>query len=267
MTTSGEINKLIARMRENKYKEKEIYYCAQLMEYLKKKKMNNLDQYQKVLIERLYNKEQYEDILTEGKIARIFLKNGFEVTYLDFDQKNIQPDLLVEGVGNQFYIKIKRYREDITTIDKLAKYNENIGLVSYGRNDTQKDYQILFRDILEKTKKFPAGKIGIVFIWSENVRIDKGDFKTCINLISGGEEGYKYEKKYENVTLRYIGSSERLTEEEKEQSKKLSGLLFYSKCRSSKCKRLFFFFSNPKAQTIISPDLARKLENLKNFRF
>ena len=230
-------------MKSKGYNEEEILNTVFIVEELKKRDVINYDKFCSYLFGKICRKAAFRDTLTEGKVALIFAYNGFNVTYLGH-QKG--PDLLVEGFGHRFYVEVKRYREDITTERKLSQYSR------YGRgaDGAQKDYNILCRDILEKSEQLPEGQIGIVFIWSEDVKIDKDDFRTCINLILDEPPRPK----------------EKLTAEEKKRFKKVSGVLFYTRERKPLQQHDFHFFVNPLAQNPIPPDLEKRLRNLPKLK-
>ena len=248
-----------ATMKSRGYNKEEILNAVCIIEELEKRNVKNYDKFRNYLFGKICEKAAFKDTLTEGKVALIFAYNGFNVTYLGHKKG---PDLLVEGFGHRFYVEVKRYRKDMTTERKLSQYSDKGELIGYGRgaDGAQKDYNILCRDILEKTKQLPKDQIGIVFIWSEDDKIGKGDFRTCINMISDESLKYKYERQYKHVTIHYIGSREKLTIEEKQQSKNLSGILFYSK---EKVGPDFWFFLNLKAQNPISRDLTERLKKLQ----
>jgi len=237
------------RMKSRGYNKEEISYAVFIVEEIKRRNLGNYDKFCSYLFSKISKKGAFRDILTEGMVALIFAYNGFDVTYLGHQQG---PDLLVEGFGYRFYVEVKRYREDITTERKLSRYSNKGGLIAYGHGveGTQKDYQILCRDILEKAKQLPEGQIGIVFIWSEDDKIDKDDFRTCGNQILNDPPNPK----------------EKLTAEEKKQFKKVSGVLFYTREREPLQQHDFHFFVNPLAQNPILPDLEKRLKNLGRLR-
>jgi len=237
------------RMKSRGYNKEEISNAVFIVEEIKRRNLGNYDKFCSYLFSKISKKGAFRDILTEGMVALIFAYNGFDVTYLGHQQG---PDLLVEGFGYRFYVEVKRYREDITTERKLSRYSNKGGLIAYGHGveGTQKDYQILCRDILEKAKQLPEGQIGIVFIWSEDDKIDKDDFRTCGNQILNDPPNPK----------------EKLTAEEKKQFKKVSGVLFYTRERQPLQQHDFHFFGNPLAQNPILPDLEKRLKNLGRLR-
>ena len=231
------------RMKSRGYNKEEISYAVFIVEEIKRRNVGNYDKFCSYLFSKICKKGAFRDTLTEGMVALIFAYNGFDVTYLGHQQG---PDLLVESFGYRFYVEVKRYREDITTERKLSQYSR------YGRGveGTQKDYQILCRDILEKAKQLPEGEIGMVFVWSEDEKIGEGDFRTCRNQILNDPPNPK----------------EKLTAEEKKQFKKVSGVLFYTRERKPLQQHDFHFFVNPLAQNPILPDLEKRLKNLGRLR-
>ena len=237
------------RMKSRGYNKEEISNAVFIVEEIKRRNVGNYDKFCSYLFSKICKKGAFRDTLTEGMVALIFAYNGFDVTYLGHQQG---PDLLVEGFGYRFYVEVRHYREDTITERKLFQYLDKGQSVNYGRGaeGTQKDYQIFCRDILEKAKQLPEGEIGMVFVWSEDEKIGKDDFRTCRNQILNDPPNPK----------------EKLTVEEKKQFKKVSGVLFYTRERKPLQQHNFHFFVNPLAQNSIPPDLEKRLRNLPKLK-
>lgn len=80
------------------------------------------------------------------------------------------------------FVEIARFRENCTTREKLEK-GEHIeldgekekGLVPYGRGE--KDVEGVYGKILTETDQLSRGKIGLVFLKSDNIGIEDIEFE------------------------------------------------------------------------------------------
>lgn len=260
--------KLIRFMKNYQYSEKEIeevYVISLGFLFLK---VNNFEQFLEHLSEKASSKGAFGDTLTEGKAALIFAYNGFEVTYLGHQRHQKGPDLLAKGFGYQFYVEVRRFIKDRATEEQLEKaIKREDRLFEYGSyrfrlkvkkkdakrgilaegwdyvSGSSKDVSNLYDVILEESAQLPEGEIGIVFIWSDNMKMEETEFELSM---------HEFDKMMrDNPTPAY---------------EKLSGVLFYDGWLNVGTGQRFYLHLNPQAQNPVLPDLAERLKNLQKPR-
>ncbi len=162
--------------------------------------------------------------------------NGFQVVYEPFGRRG--PDLSASCSGYRFFIEVSRFREDYETSHKLNQKLEegNETLVEYGRGE--KDIELVYGKILSKLKQLPENGTGIVFIRSDNPRIEELEFQGAATYLDR------------------LGSEQNLLVQ-------LSGVLFDSGWINLDTHNRFYLWHNRKAKKPINNMLAEKLRNLK----
>ncbi len=232
----SEYIKIIHRMKVRGYGEKQIYRVLLLLEDLIRLGVENIDRFQKALFENVADSEQYPDHWAEGKAALTLVCNGFLVVYEPCGRPG--PDLSASCPGYRFYVEVTRFREDYETSQKLSQKLEewNGTLVEYGRGE--KDVELLYGKILSEAKQLPENETGLVFLRSDNVRI----------------EGFEFQETTTGL--------DRLVSEQNLLGK-LSGVLFDSGWVEFPAHERFYLWRNPKAERPIDDLLAGKLQSLK----
>lgn len=224
------------RMKVRGYGEKQIYGVLFLLEGLRHLGMQNIDRFQKALFENIADSEQYLDHWAEGKAALTLACNGFRVVYEPCGRPG--PDLSASCLGYRFYVETTRSREDYETSQKLSQKLEewNGTLVEYGRGE--KDVELLYGKILSEAKQLPENETGLVFLQSDNVRMEEFEFEEATTYL------------------------DRLVSEQNLLAK-MSGVLFDSGWVKFPAHERFYLWRNPKAEKPINDLLAGKLQSLK----
>ena len=224
---------MICRLKKCGCSEKQIYQVLLLLEDLRRRGMENIDRFQEALFENIGDNEQYLDHLAEGEAALTLVSNGFQVIYEPVGKPG--PDLSASCSGYRFYVEVSRFREDYETSQKLSQKLEewNGTLVEYGRGE--KDVELVYSKILSEAKQLPENESGLVFLRSDNLRIEELEFP----------ETYLKGLVEQNLLAR------------------LSGVLFDSGWFNFATGKRFYLWRNPKAENPINNLLSEKLENLK----
>jgi len=220
------------RMKVRGYGEKQIYRVLPLLEDLRHLGMQNIDRFQKALFENIADSEQYLDHWAEGKAALTLACNGFRVVYEPCGRP--WPDLSASCPGYRFYVETTRSREDYETSQKLEEWNGT--LVEYGRGE--KDVGLLYSKILSEAEQLPENETGLVFLQSDNVRMEEFEFEEATTYL------------------------DRLVSEQNLLAK-MSGVLFDSGWVKFPAHERFYLWRNPKAERPIDDLLAGKLQSLK----
>ena len=228
--------KMICRMKKCGYGEKLIYQVLLLFEDLRRLKVQNIDRFQKALFENIADNEQCLDHWAEGKAALTLASNGFQVVYEPFGK--LGPDLSASYSDYRFYVEVSRFREDYETSQKLSQKLEegNETLVEYGRGE--KDIELVYDKILSESKQLPESEKGLVFLGSDNLRMEELEFQEAATYLDG------------------LVSEQNLLA-------KLSGVLFDSGWINLATHNRFYLWHNLKAKNPINNMLAEKLRNLK----
>jgi len=232
----SEYIEIFRRMKVRGYGEKQIYRVLLLLEDLRHLGMQNIDRFQKALFENIADSEQYLDHWAEGKAALTLACNGFCVVYEPCGRPG--PDLSASCPGYRFYVETTRSREDYETSQKLSQKLEewNGTLVEYGRGE--KDVGLLYSKILSEAEQLPENETGLVFLQSDNVRMEEFEFEEATTYL------------------------DRLVSEQNLLAK-MSGVLFDSGWVKFPAHERFYLWRNPKAERPIDDLLAGKLKSLK----
>ena len=232
----SEYTKIICSMRKCGYGEKQIYKVLLLLEDLKRLRVKNIDRFQKALFENIADNEQCLDYWVEGKAALTLASNGFQVVYEPFGRPG--PDLSASCSGYRFYVEVSRFREDYETSQKLSQTPEECNgiLVEYGRGG--KDVELVYGRILSEAKQLPENETGLVFLQSDNDRIEEIEFEEVTPYL-------------DRLVL------------EQSLLVKLGGVLFDSGWINLATHKRSYLWRNRKAENPINDLLAEKLENLK----
>ncbi len=228
--------KMICGMKKCGCGEKRIYQVLLLFEDLRCLSVENIDRFQKALFENIADNEQCLDHWAEGKAALTLASNGFQVVYEPFGRPG--PDLSASCSGYRFYVEVSRFREDYETSQKLSQKLEecNGTLVEYGRGE--KDVERVYGKIMSKAKQLPENETGLVFLQSDNDRIEEIEFEEVTPYFD-----------------RLVSEQNLLT--------KLGGVLFDSGWVKFPTREHFYLWRNPKAEKPINDLLAGKLQRLK----
>ena len=227
---------MICRLKKCGCSEKQIYQVLLLLEDLRRRGMENIDRFQKALFENIGDNEQYLDHWAEGKAALTLVSNGFQVIYEPVGKPG--PDLSASCSGYRFYVEVSRFREDYETSQKLSQKLEerNETLVEYGRGE--KDVELVYSKILSEAKQLPESESGLVFLRSDNLRMEELEFQEAATYLDSLVE-------QQNLLAR------------------LSGVLFDGGWFNFATGKRFYLWRNPKAENPINNLLSEKLENLK----
>ena len=232
----SENTEIFRRMNVRGYGEKQIYRVLLLLEDLRHLGVENIDRFQKALFENIADSEQYIDHWAEGKAVLILASNGFHVVYEPFGRPG--PDLYASYSGYRFYVEVSRFREDYETSQKLSQKLEegNETLVEYGRG--KKDIDLVYDKTQSKSKQLPENETGLVFLRSDNLRMEELEFEEATTYLDG-----------------LVSEQNLLT--------KMSGVLFDSGWVKFPAHERFYLWRNPKAERPIDDLLAGKLQSLK----
>jgi len=230
----SEYIKMICRMKKCGCGEKQIYQVLLLFKDLRRLRVENIDRFQKALFENIADNEQCLNHWAEGKAALTLASNGFQVVYEPFGRPG--PDLSASCSGYRFYVEVSRFREDYETSQKLSQKLEecNGTLVEYGRGE--KDVELVYSKILSKAKQLPENETGLVFLRSDNIRMEDLEFQEAATYLDSLVE--------QNLLA------------------KLSGVLFDSGWFNFATRRRLYLWRNQNAESPIDDLLAEKLTNL-----
>lgn len=239
MEKFGSYERLVSNMEEQDYSVKEIHGVISLLDELKARSVENLRGLEVQLTNNVSQRGGFWDIWTEGKAALILASNGLGVKIYPNGPGGV--DLEASWQHSRFFVEVSRFREDDETSDKLAEGEAIDGeelLVNYGRGE--KDVEAVHSKIVDKVTQLPEGDIGLVFLLSDNVRIEDIEFEQAVC--------YLEEQVIENRTCT-----------------RLSGVLFdrgwVRRCDGQ--PKRFYLWRNPNPNRPIDDTLYNKLNGLK----
>jgi len=182
MESFSSYTRLVSDMEEKEYSRNKIHAVISLLDELKARNVENSEGLETQLTKKVSQREGFWDIWSEGKAALILASNGFRVTIYPCGPGGV--DLEAFWQHTRFFVEVSRFREDDETSDKLAEGEAIDGeelLVNYGRGE--KDVEAVHSKIVDKVTQLPEGDIGLVFLSSDNVRIEDIEFKQAVRYL------------------------------------------------------------------------------------
>jgi len=221
--TQEKIQKLIKRVKELGYNESVMYKAKKLVEELQKRDVYCVDKFVCRLISSS-NKEEYLDILREGRFAIILSKHKFSEIHIEYSKKG--PDVKARWNGKTIYFEVTRRHpgED----DKAMA--AGVGIVK--KLDSPES---IVTKVNEKLKQLESGETNIIVLWSDSWRRWEANVQEAFKCIK---------HKINNDPQKY---------------KDMSGILFTEGGAVSFC-----LFENEKATKQLGTRLAKELKSLSS---
>ncbi len=222
--------RLIERIKKADYKDSDNEHMARLaterINELQQRGVHCVDRFAHKLLDRVSDKEDYLDILVEGRFAVILARNNFSDIYIEYIDKG--PDLKATWNRNTIYFEVTRSRpsEDDRAVKNRAAFV------------SQDSVESIISKIQDKMRQLQSGSINIVVIWSDTVNWLPRNMK----------EAFKY---IEQESLQNPGVY-----------KKLSGVLFGGGMVDMATLKQFYLFENREASKPLDSRLFNKLDNL-----
>jgi len=223
------LNGLCEKMRQAGYEEFKIDRVIKIISELQKRAVGGLDKLLKILSQRLSNKEEYSDILREGRFARILARNGFKQIEIEYANKG--PDVKAHYNSRTVYFEITRKRENEE--DKaLHQSKGGVGWISPYRLEN------ILSTIRDKLRQLVDGQLNIVVIWGDTISLATRDFEEAVKWI---------QKEVDNAPETY--------------NRRMSGILFTTGVSYlNGTPKQFHLFSNDKADARLPNSLSNKLQ-------
>jgi len=223
------LEKLIEKIKEmedvdNDYVIKRV---MQLICELKRNGVSDIDKFVKKLTDGASNKENYLDLLMEGRFAKILARNRFSEIHIEYCEAG--PDLKANYNDNTVYFEITRRRptEDDQAVQSRAAF------VSRDRAEN------IISKIQEKLRQLQSDEINIVVVWSDTIRLSEHEL----------EKAFEYIKQE--------------IKDDPEKYKDLGGVLFTNSGGVDVATlKEFYLFPNDNASKPLGTRLAEKLESL-----
>ncbi len=186
-----------------------------------------VDRFLQKLFDSAHNKEDYLDILMEGRFAIILARLGFKEIHIEYCEAG--PDLKANYNDNTVYFEITRRRptEDDQSIQSRAAF------VSRDRVEN------IISKIQGKLRQLQSDEINIVVVWSDTIRWSQ----------------HELEKAFECIRQEI--------RDDPEKYKDLGSVLFTNGGGvDTATSKQFYLFKNNDASKQLGNRLAEKLDNL-----
>lgn len=219
--------KLCSKMRRVGYEDFKIERVKKLVDELQQHGVQGIEKFVRKLKERVINKQEYFDILMEGRFALILARNGFSQIQIEYSGKG--PDLKADYNRRTIYFEVTRRHSAVD------EWRDQPDCVFPPRDDPAKT----IGRIQGKMRQLRSGEVNILVFWSDTVAVLESDM----------EEAFKYIYQEISCNPRAYG--------------KLSGVLFTTGGVNSADLKQFYLFVNGKASKPLPSRLARKLESLR----
>ncbi len=222
------LQKLTERMKLVGYNNYMIQRAEERVNELQRRGVYDVDKFVRKLTDRVNNKEDYLDILMEGRFAVILARNNFSHIHIEYAERC--PDLKASWNKRTVYFEVTRKhpsRED----QQFSQSGANF--LRHARSE-----DIISR-IQGKKRQLQSGQVNILVMWS--------DTPTWNQVVL--EEAHEYIK--QEIC------------DDPEKYKDLSAILFTEGGGVSYGRpKPFYLFKNCKAAKPLGTRLARKLESL-----
>jgi len=198
-----------------------------LVDKLQQRGICSIDKFLQKLFDSAHNKEDYLDILMEGRFAIILARNKFSEIHIEYCEAG--PDLKANYNDNTVYFEITRRRptEDDQAIQSRAAF------VSRDRAEN------IISKIQGKLRQLQNDEINIVVVWSDTIRLSQHEL----------EKAFEYIKQE--------------IKDDPEKYKDLGGVLFTEGGGVDVATlKQFYLFKNDNASKPLGTRLAEKLESL-----
>lgn len=225
------LQRLIERIKKADYEDSDNEHMARLakerINELQQRGVHCVDRFVQKLLDRLSDKEEYLDILMEGRFAVILARNNFSNIQIEYSDKGL--DLKAVWNMKTVYFEVTRFRPN----EEAEKVQSRVSIVS------PKTTENIISKIQDKIPQLQSGEINIIVFWSDTIRVLPRIMK----------EAFKY--------------IEQEIQQNPEVCKKLSGVLFTESGGVDMVTlKQFYLFENKEASKPLSSRLFDKLDNL-----
>lgn len=178
------LQRLIERIKKADYKDSDNEHMARLakerINELQQNGIFGIDRFVQKLLDRVNDKDEYLDILMEGRFAIVLARNNFSDIHIEYIDKG--PDLKASWNNNTIYFEVTRRHSEV---DGWAEPAEAAFVLS----DTVKK---TIRRIKKKLSQLQSGEINIVVIWSDTPKLLSQDVAEAFEHIKQDDpEKYK----------------------------------------------------------------------------
>ncbi len=166
------LDKLVVKMREKGYKEIMISRLNHRIKKLNENKVVGIEPFLYKLLDRVSDKQEYLDILMEGRFALILTRNGFSQIHIEFSNQG--PDIEAKYKGSTVYFEITRKRPDEQDEEWENPEAAFVESASVGN---------VMRKIYSKMHQLINNEINIVVIWSDSIGFGEPEVKAAFEYV------------------------------------------------------------------------------------
>ena len=166
------LDKLIASMvRSGEYNDCDVNGAKQLVHELQGRGVHCVDRFVQRLLHSVGNKEDYFDILTEGRFALVLARNGFNEIHIEYCQQG--PDLKATYNRQTLYFDVRRRR---------PKQGESWEMqeARWAGEDSQDNIIGIIR---KKRGQFCNARLNILVLWSDTIELRPSTIKKVASYI------------------------------------------------------------------------------------
>ena len=221
------LNDLCGKMKRLGYPAFMIVRLRERVNELQQSNVHGIEAFLRKLSQRIDDKQDYLDILMEGRFAVILAKNGFTDIYLEFSGSG--TDMRAVYSVKTVYFEMTR-RRAVQDEWKLAEPD----VADFIEPDRTEN---VISKIIGKVGQLQHGETNIVVVWSDTIGLD---------VIEMGEA---------------FGYIQQEIANEPEKYRDLSAVLFTTRGVNMATLKQFYVFKNNHALKTLSDDLTKKLES------
>jgi len=166
------LERLVGRMKKLGYNSYVVRLTKVVVNELQQRGVYCVDRFIQKLLDRVNEREEYLDILMEGRVGVILARNGFTEIYIEYREPG--PDLKGDYDEQTVYFEVTRRRpneEDELFLQPGAHWVE------------QTSTEAILGRIREKLGQFESGEINVVVYCSETVAMGKPNVEEAFKYI------------------------------------------------------------------------------------
>jgi len=161
-------------MHQAGYSDYMISRAVEIVNELQQRGVQGLGKFVGKLSKRLGNKEEYLDILKEGRFARTLARNRFKQIEIEHTKKG--PDVKASYNRRTVYFEITRKRENEED-DAIHQSKDGVGWISPYRLEN------ILSTIQGKRGQLKDGELNIVVLWSDTISLNEREFEEATRCI------------------------------------------------------------------------------------
>jgi len=167
------------RMKDVGYNDYMVGRIREVLTELQRKEVKGLERFVRKLANNLNHREQYLDLVYQGRFALCLADNAFSNIRVEpFPEGVTGPDIKADCQGTPVYFEVTRRRPNEE--DELWEAASAQGM---GAWVDKADIRSIVSKIDDKLKQLVPSKINVVVLWSDTVTLDESEMEEAFGCL------------------------------------------------------------------------------------